>query len=245
MITNNKGLNSNQLKIIAIIAMTIDHIAWLLFPGLQLHPIALIMHIIGRITAPIMWFFIAEGFHYTKSVGKYILRLFIFAIISHFAYTFAGGISLIPNSFFGATSVIWSLAWAVVLMIIFTTNKLKTYIKIILIILICLITFPSDWSTIAAICPVYLYLNRVNFNKQSKTMTIWLLVYAAVYFIFLNKIYALIQMFGLLSLLFLRKYNGKRGEWKGMKWFFYIYYPVHLFVIGIIRIILGIGRIFP
>jgi len=37
------------------------------------------LHVIGRLTAPIMWFFIAEGFHYTKNVKKYILRLFIAA----------------------------------------------------------------------------------------------------------------------------------------------------------------------
>ena len=27
------GLNSNEIKLIAIIAMTIDHVTWLLFPG--------------------------------------------------------------------------------------------------------------------------------------------------------------------------------------------------------------------
>jgi len=32
---NKCGLNSNQIKCIAIIAMTIDHITWLLFPGCQ------------------------------------------------------------------------------------------------------------------------------------------------------------------------------------------------------------------
>ena len=30
-----------------------------------------------------------------------------------------------------------------------------------------------------------------------------------------------------------------------MKWFFYLYYPAHLFVIGIIRMLLGKGSIFP
>ncbi len=43
----------------------------------------------------------------------------------------------------------------------------------------------------------------------------------------------------------LRLYNGERGRLKGMKWFFYIYYPAHLFIIGIIRIALGGGSIFP
>ena len=49
----------------------------------------------------------------------------------------------------------------------------------------------------------------------------------------------------LLSLPILKQYNGERGSWKGMKWFFYIYYPAHLFVIGIIRVLIGSGSIFP
>ncbi len=241
----NKTLNGNQIKVIAIIAMTIDHLTWVLFPGFQHIWYVYLLHIIGRLTAPIMWFFIAEGFHYTRDVKKYILRLFVFAVISHFAYDFAGGISFVPNGFFNMTSVMWSLAWSVVLMVIFTTDRIPKWAKILLIILICLITFPADWSTIAAICPVYLYLNRGDFKKQSLTMLIWVAVYAAVYFIFMDKIYAIIQLFTLLSLLVLKHYNGERGQWKGMKWFFYLYYPAHMFVIGLIRIMLGNATIFP
>lgn len=171
--------------------------------------------------------------------------MFLFAIISHFAYNFAGGIPFIPNRIFNMTSVMWSLAWAVVLMVIVTTDKLPYWIKIVLIILICIITFPSDWSTIAAMCPVYLYLNRNDFKKQAIAMFIWTLMYSIVYFIFLDRIYGIIQMFTLLSLPILKQYNGERGNWKGMKWFFYLYYPAHLFIIGIIRIYIGIGGIFP
>lgn len=57
-----KGLSGNALKIIAIIAMTIDHVAWVLFPGYEMAPLTIVMHVIGRITAPIMMFFIAEGY---------------------------------------------------------------------------------------------------------------------------------------------------------------------------------------
>ena len=81
-------LNSNVIKIIAIIAMTIDHIAWCVFPGYSAEPLPVILHIIGRLTCPIMCYSIAEGYHYTKDVDKYTKRLFAFAIISHFAYVF-------------------------------------------------------------------------------------------------------------------------------------------------------------
>ena len=239
------GLNSNGIKLIAITAMTVDHVTWLLFPGCQHIWWVMLLHVVGRLTAPIMWFFIAEGFHYTRNVKKYILRLFVFAIISHFAYTFAGGIPFIPNGMFNMTSVMWSLAWSVVLMIIFTSERLPQWAKIILLVLICVVTFPSDWSTIAAMCPVFLYLNRGNFKKQALTLLVWTAMYAIVYFIFIDKAYGILQMCTLLSLLVLKRYNGERGSWKGMKWFFYIYYPAHLFVIGILRVMMGNGSIFP
>lgn len=239
------GLNSNQIKIIAIIAMTIDHVTWLLFPGCQKIWFVMLLHVIGRLTAPIMWFFISEGFHYTRNVNKYIARLFGFALISHFAYNFAGGIPFIPTGLFNMTSVMWSLAWSVVLMVIFTTDRLPKGLKILLVIMICFITFPSDWSTVAAMCPVYLFLNRGDFKKQSVTLLIWTAIYAIVYFIFMDKAYGILQMCTLLSLLVLKQYNGERGEWKGMKWFFYFYYPAHLFVIGFIRVLMGNGSIFP
>ena len=65
-----KKLNSNHLKLIAIIAMTIDHVADLIFPGMPNNIISNVLHIIGRLTAPIMFFFICEGFYYTPSSDK-------------------------------------------------------------------------------------------------------------------------------------------------------------------------------
>ena len=87
-----KHLNGNQLKLIAIIAMTIDHLTWAFFPGFQQVWWVFALHIIGRLTAPIMWFFIAEGCFYTHDKRRYLTRLLIFAVISHFAYDFAFGI---------------------------------------------------------------------------------------------------------------------------------------------------------
>ena len=63
-----KKLNSNHLKLIVIVAMTIDHVADLLYPNMQGNIICIIMHIIGRLTAPIMFFIICEGFYYTHDV---------------------------------------------------------------------------------------------------------------------------------------------------------------------------------
>ena len=53
-IIKKKGLNSNQIKLIAILAMTIDHVTWLLFPGYQTIWWVILLHVVGRLTAPII-----------------------------------------------------------------------------------------------------------------------------------------------------------------------------------------------
>ena len=75
---NTKGLNGNQLKIIAMIAMTIDHLVDVIFPNYPTDWWIIGLHIIGRMAAPIFWFFIAEGYFYTRDWKKYATRLWGF-----------------------------------------------------------------------------------------------------------------------------------------------------------------------
>ena len=60
-------MNRNTLKYIAVIAMLADHIA-LAFVGMN-NPAGVIMRVIGRLTAPIMCYFLAEGFFHTRITG--------------------------------------------------------------------------------------------------------------------------------------------------------------------------------
>lgn len=76
-----KGLNRNQIKYVAIIAMLIDHIAWGFVD--PIHPLlGQIMHFIGRFTGPTMAFFVGQGYIYTRDVKKYQLRLGLCALAS-------------------------------------------------------------------------------------------------------------------------------------------------------------------
>lgn len=235
-----RGLTSNQLKLIAITAMTIDHLAWTLFPGYDTRWFVLLAHLIGRLTAPIMWFFLSEGFHHTRNLRKYIQRLLVLALVSHFSYNFCFGIPFLPlqTSAFNQTSVIWSLAWGLVLLWIFQKSGFKEWQKTTSIALVCLLTFPSDWSCVAAMAVLFMGTNRGNFQRQMLWLMVWTMVYAAVYFLFLDKVYALIQLGTCLSIPLLRLYNGQRGSRKGMGRLFYIYYPLHLFLCGCLRMML-------
>lgn len=240
MQAQKKRLNANQLKLIAIIAMTIDHATWAIFPGTQAVWYVFALHIIGRLTAPIMWFFIAEGCHYTHDMRRYIGRLFLFAIVSHFAYNFAFGIPFVPLStgVFNQTCVMWSLAWGALLIALCRRDNMPSWAQLLLALAACMLGFPSDWSSIAVMCPFYLYVHRGNFRRQALDIVLWTAIYAAVYFLFIDKLYGLLQMFTFLTIPLLAQYNGKRGKWTGMKWFFYAYYPGHLILIGLLRLAL-------
>lgn len=252
-----KKLNSNAIKLIAIIAMTIDHIAWAVFQGYSTHPAAIVMHLIGRITCPIMCFCIAEGYHYTRDVKKYTKRLLLFALISHVPYMLQsiafqeyGWLALVPfatgNGFMGhvlnQTSVMWSLAIGLIMLIVNDSEKISKKLKPLIIILLCVLAFPSDWSCIASLFILSIGANRGNPKKQILWCLIYAVLYATIYFIFIDKIYGIIQLGVVLSIPVIYFYNGKRGANakvnKFMKWFFYLYYPLHLLIIGLILLLI-------
>jgi len=238
-----KGFTGNQLKIFAIIAMAIDHVTSVVLPGYDHHEWwVILLHIIGRLAAPIMWFMVVEGYRHTRNLRKYITRLFIFAIISHFAYNFCFGIPFIPfqTTVFNQTSVIWSLAWGVVALYIHDDEKckLKPWVKVLLTIGICAITFPADWSCIAVLCIIGINKYYGNLKKQTREIIVYVAFYAAIYMICIDLIIGAIQMFVVICVPFMMNYNGQRGSWKGMKWFFYVFYAGHLVLCGLLRLYL-------
>ena len=249
-----KVLNSNYLKIIALIAMTIDHVTWLIYPGYPTNFIPILLHIIGRLAFPIFAYCIAEGYYYTHDVNKYMKRLLILAIISHFSYMMAsttfqkyGWQSIIPfltgtgmERFLNQTSVIWSYFIGLVILQIFANDKYKK-IQIPLVIILCIMAFPSDWSCIGSLVVVAIASNRNNPKRQIISSYLFIMIYALVYYFAVSKVYGFIQLCTIFALPILYLYNGKKGDNKKvnniMKWLFYIYYPLHLFIIGLIGLL--------
>lgn len=237
-------LNSNQIKLIAIAAMTLDHVAWLLFPSYSREIIPLVMHAIGRICCPIMCYFIAEGYHYTRNINKYTARLFLFAVISHVPYMLMFGEgAVIPFSnaaVLNQTSVIWSLAWGLVMLRIANSPGIKKeWLRDVLVVLVCLVSLPADWSCIASLCVLAMGTNRGAFKTQMRWLLIYVAMYAFVYMLTIDLVYGILQMAVVLAVPILKSYNGQRGKSRAinsaMKWLFYIYYPLHLLILAVIR----------
>lgn len=131
----------------------------------------------------------------------------------------------------------WHLPlWGLIALVIGDSTKLKHWQKTILILGITVITFCADWSCIAVLAILEIGSHRGNFKRQMIGMMVWVSFYALVYAVFIHPVYGILQMAVALTIPLLRMYNGERGQWKGMKWFFYVYYPLHLVICGLIRI---------
>lgn len=234
-----RTLNSNAIKLIAIAAMTIDHLAWVAFPGYSREVLPMLLHMIGRLTCPIMCYCVAEGYHHTRDVNRYTARLFGFALVSHFAYRFAALNPAGGGGVLNQTSVMWSLAWGLVMLRVEGSERIRhAGVKALLILLICAVSFPSDWSCVAALWILVVGSNRGNFRAQVLWMSLYGAIYAAVYFFAIDRAYGLIQLAFALAFPILRLYNGQRGKRprlnRWLKWFFYIYYPLHLALLGLL-----------
>ena len=118
------------------------------------------------------------------------------------------------------------------------SEKIREQFKPFLVILICLITFPSDWSCIASLCVLAFGTNRGDLEKQMLWMIFYVGMYSFVYFFALDRVYGILQMAVVLAIPVISMYNGKRSRSRKsglIKYAFYIYYPAHLFVLGLIQ----------
>jgi hypothetical protein len=235
-------LNRNQLKIIAIIAMLIDHVAWAWFPSTE--PLGYIMHLFGRITAPCMCFFIAQGFEYTRNRFKYGIRLGIFALVSWIPFRFFET-GRLPFGFENgeffcdilSQSMIFTLFLAYIALCILE-SKINPILQIIAVCALCILDMKSDWHVTGIIMTIVFYF----FNKDKKSQVIAFSATAILIFIYKmigfgsNWVSHSFQAGLLLFVPLLIMYNGKKGSSKPFfKWFFYIFYPLHLIILAILR----------
>lgn len=248
-----KLFTGNDLKLIAIIAMLVDHIAttivWPLYlnstivngvhmmgdhlpeKAQKIYLIFMIMRSIGRLTYPIFAFMLVEGFLHTRNLKKYSLRLLIFALISEVPYNLANSHSIID---LGSRNIIWSLLIGLI-MLYFIRNaekygKKKRILSTIGYILLAeAITFFIQANAIGGVLLIaFLYV----FRKEPK----WLYISSTIALGVMTLNFMWIQMFGLAAFVLLRYYDGTIG--KVNKYLFYIFYPAHLLILGIISMII-------
>lgn len=223
-----------SLKIIAITAMFIDHVGCIFFSDI------IILRIIGRLTLPIMAFFITEGYRKTSNIKKYMLRLGIFALITMLPYRLAFG-----SSFF---NILFNLLFG--LIVLYITDKLhKEWQKWIIVVLFAFSAFFMHFDGMYTAVPLIYLMNkyRDNFKKMFVSVAILLFGISAIQAVlgitgidssFLTNIFTWIRPWALISFIFIYKYNGQKG--KGIKYFFYAFYPAHLLFLYLVHVLLSI-----
>ena len=218
--TSFPGLTGNQLKLIALITMTLDHVGMLLLPNVR------ILRAIGRIAFPIFAYMIAEGCRHTRSRKKYLLSMVSLAAVCQAVYFFAMG------SLFMCILVTFSLSIGMICLTDYA-HAGGRYGKVLLaaafigLFFVCYLAhdvlfpktdFSIEYGFFGVLLPVFAHIGA---RKQKK------LEYFTAGLILLNLTWGGIQWFSMAAIPFLALYNGRRGKRK-MKYLFYIYYPAHL-----------------
>ena len=236
-------ISANAIKYFAVFAMLIDHIAWCFVDTNSI--LGIIMHLIGRMTAPIMTYFIVEGYHYTRNVNKYLARLAIFAAVSWIPFLFMEYGTFLPFTFVDG-NLYFNPAQGVIYTFFLTLLALKTVhsqslpkpAKVVLVIGLCMLSSIGDWFFFPIVWALLLDKYRGNFKKQAAAFAISSVVLMTLMIVFLTDGFGnnWFQYGVLLALIPLYFYNGEKGRGgRFNKWFFYIFYPAHLLILGILK----------
>lgn len=219
-------MSGTFLKFLALLCMTVDHVGMVFFPG------QMIFRQIGRLAFPIFAYMIAEGCHHTHRMGSYLGKMVIAGAVCQAVYF------VFMDSLYQCVLVTFSLAIALIWLlkrareknsgfwyflsfcgigaVYFVTEMLASYLPGT--------DYAVDYGFFGVMLPVAVYLGRTKGEK---------LTLAATLLLALAMVTGTVQYYALLTVPLLALYNGKRGKGLG-KYFFYVYYPVHLVVIQIV-----------
>ena len=208
ILVQGKGLSGSALKVIALVSMTLDHIAcYLMDNGLAYDA----MRTIGRMAFPIFAFLLVEGYAHTRSVRKYAVNLFVFALVSDIPWW------LLNHD--NTHNVFFTLLLGLVVMEGMNKIDNKPLLLCVLMAAVCgmatWVHVDYEYSGILLICAYYIFRT----NNVTKSLLATLFMYQ----------YGVIGLW--LGLAVILCYNGQRGFINGQyaKYLCYAYYPLHFF----------------
>lgn len=219
---SKKKLSSTQLKWIAALAMLCSHVYKCLLIN---HKEFLFLDLIGRISFPVFCFVLVEGYCHTKSKGLYLFRLWVFAVFSEipFDLAFYGKIVDLRTQ-----NVLFTMVIGVIVMWGMEKMPEKFAVFPVFLGMGAAWLLRTDYSFFGIWVISIFYMLR-GMKKE------WFAV-QAVSQLASTALYGWKQVFAAGSLFLLQKYNGERGS--GSKYFFYLFYPVHLLCLYYLSIII-------
>lgn len=250
--TGKRGITGSTLKLIAIIAMFIDHVGAIVLarmlmsgPGGQIGMMQanmkliyfyLALRFIGRLGFPIFCYLLIEGFQYTRNVKKYAGRLFLFALISELPFDLGFTGSLFYTDY---QNVFFTLFIGLLVIAGFRLaegktewNKgLRTVFGVCVLVAgaVAAELLKTDYGAMGVLTIVIMYLFRKNRMLEAGAGCVML---TAMQWMEISSFFVLIPI---------RLYNGRRG-WN-IKWLFYAFYPLHILLLYLIACAMGLGGI--
>lgn len=244
------SVSQEGLKLTASLTMLIDHIGAVLVYAAYLNawnaenyavsnalvPVYQAMRVIGRIAFPIYCFLLVEGFHYTRNVKKYMKRLAIGMLLSE-----------IPFDLAFSGSIDWSMSSVMVTMLLgcgmmLALERVKAVWWKLLLILpfgIAADLLGSDYGGHGIAIIAMLYLTRgILREKLWRTIAFAVLLWFGADVTVLGISFPM-ELFGFIGLLLTFCYEGRKvtaSKW--IQWGFYLFYPVHLFVLWVMKVLL-------
>ena len=209
-----KYISGSWLKVIAMLSMLIDHIAY--YYGCDNPYLYELMRTVGRIAFPTFAFLLAEGFVHTRNRQKYLISLFAFALLSEIPWM------LLNHD--GSHNVIFTLLAGILGLHVIENSK-SHWVTAICITLIGLATILADtdysWRGFGLVLIFYMFRGR----PELQTLFGIPLMYE----------YGIMGVLVAFSVIWL--YNGERGfiQGKAWKYAFYAFDPVHLMMIYFLR----------
>ena len=219
------GISAAVLKWIAVVTMIIDHFAVAVYPQFASYEYSVyyIMRKIGRLAFPIYCFLLVEGFFHTKNVKKYFRNCFLFAILSEIPFNMA----IFGQVFYSrGQNVYFTLCIGLATLIILDRRKRYPKSKYMLLQIFIIVLAASigqildvdyHWKGVLFIVMFYYVRNMQEWIRN--LVGICAFAYEGT---------------APLAFLPIHFYNGTRG--RQMKYLFYAIYPIHLLILGLIRL---------
>ena len=224
-------LSDDELKILAVFTMLIDHIGVLFFPHITL------FRLVGRIAFPVFCFLISYSFIKTTNRIKLFYKLFIFAVLSEIIYDLFFYHELF---YFDSQNIFFQYALCLLGWILYCDVKEKNKGKISHFVIFEIYVLIG---ILLGILSIFLYLGY----EYIGVVYIWILlyIYENNHYVFPLFILILLSLFVLDAGIFIQNFiiifcliMGKHERKMRMKWV-YLFYPIHLCILYGVWMIIG------
>ena len=242
-----RPFNANTIKILAAFFMVIDHIGLMFFPAVDA------WRIVGRLSMPLFAFAIAEGCRYTKNKAKHFAWVFGAGVIFQFFYTaFSGDWYLNIFLTFSFSIVNIYALYAFKKRLFYRSKPLACIPALLLFIFTVGVTaavchipqITVDYGFWGCMLPVFASIfdfRGIDAGDRCRALDclplrILCMGIGIVALTIANWDWNKLTVYALCALPILLLYNGEKGKYN-LKYFFYIFYPLHLGVLGAIYLL--------